>query len=339
MKATSVSEIAKHLNAAVHGNKENKITAIKPLSEAGAGDLSFFAPTSKKQHAELFKLAVDSSASAILTHKKHDEITATQIEVANPLASLVVVSKLLYEKPAPAKGIHKTAVVEKSASISKSAHIGAFCYVGNNVTIEDGVIIHPHSCIYDGVKIGKDSLIHAGVVIREEVVIEENCIIQAGAIIGGDGFGYVSTADGHEHIPHIGTTHLATRVEVGSNATVDRGTLGKTSIGLGTKIDNLVTIGHNVSIGKDCLLCGQVGISGSTSLGNNVILGGQAGVADHVTVGNFVRAAAKTGIVTTIKDNQDVAGFPAIPAQDWRRSMSVFRKLPEIYRALKGKLI
>lgn len=336
-KSLSVAEIAKHLSARVEGDDKAKVNAIKPLHEAYATDLSFFAPTSKKQHAELLKVAASSKAAAILTHKKYEEIGTTQLVVDNPLEALIAISGLLYQKPKPELGVHPSSVVDKSAELGSGVRIGPFCFVGKNVKLGENAIIHPQVTIYDGVNIGKNCVIHAGAVIREEVQIKDNCVIQAGVVIGGDGFGYISTREGHLHIPHIGNVEIGEHVEIGSNSTIDRATLGKTSIGSGTKIDNLVMIGHNVQIGAGCLLCGQVGVSGSSSLGDYVVLGGQVGVADHLKVGSHVRAAGKAGIVTSIGENQEVAGHPAIAAQDWRKAVSIFKKLPELYRALKNK--
>lgn len=337
MKSLSVVEIAKQLSARVEGNSKADISAIKPLHEASASDLSFFAPTSKKQYAELLRAAASSNAAAILTHKKYEEISATQLIVDNPLEALITISALLYEKPKPELGLHASSVVDKSAQIASDARVGPFCAIGKNVKIGKNTVVHPQVTIYDGASIGDNCTIHAGAVIREDVKLANNCIIQAGVVIGGDGFGYISSKNGHTHIPHIGSVEIGSDVEIGSNSTIDRATLGKTAIGSGTKIDNLVMIGHNVQTGKGCLLCGQVGISGSSSLGDYVVLGGQVGVADHLKIGSHVRAAGKAGIVTSIAENCEVAGHPAIAAQDWRRAVSIFKKLPELYRALKNK--
>lgn len=332
-KSITLKEAAALIGATVHGDDSKTITCIRPLSSAKEGDLTFFAPTSRKKHAELFRQATTSSATAIIITAYNDKISTTQLVVANPHQAVAKLVAALYQQPPITPGIHPQAVVAPSATIGKDVSIGALAVIGENVIIEDNVVIHPSVVVYPGVSIGKNSTIHAGAIIREYVVLGAHCIIQNGAIIGSDGFGYVPDKEiAHRLVPQVGNVVLGNRVDIGANTALDRATFGETRIADNTKIDNLVQIGHNVQIGEASLVCGQVGISGSTVIGKQVILAGQVGIADHVTIGDRVRAAAKTGIDNDIESDHDVAGYPQQDAKNWLRSMAVIKRLPELLR-------
>ncbi len=335
----SVAEIAALLGASVEGDSSVKISNIKPLEAAEKEDLSFFAPTSQKMFGKLIELAKASHAGAILIPEIREEISATQIITPNPLGALITLTEKLYQEPKLDPGIHPQAAVEDTAKIGKNVAVGAFAVVGKNSVIEEGSIIHPHVVIYPEVRIGKNCVIHAGAVIRERVILGDNCLIQPGVVIGGDGFGYIPDKKiGHRRITHTGIVRLENGVDIGANSTVDRATFGETHIKENVKIDNLVMIGHNVSIGSSSLLCGQVGISGSSSVGENVTLAGQVGVADHVSIGNNVRAAGKTGITSDVKDGIDIAGHPYQEAGQWRRMQVILKKLPLLHKQIQAIL-
>lgn len=335
----TAAKIAELVSGSVTGDPDTAVTAIKPLSEAGPGDLTFFAPTSKKQQARLLSQAAESRASVILVTEPSPEIQAVQITVKNPLESLIRVSQVLHPPYRPPTGVHPLAAVEKSASIGENSSVGPFAVVGADAVIGANCTIHAHVVIYPAVKIGDGSVIHAGAVIREGVTLGKSCLIQPGVVIGGDGFGYISRPGaGHSHIPHIGTVNLGDRVDVGANATIDRATLGRTVVGEGTKIDNLVMVAHNVKIGSHSFLCSQVGIAGSAEVGDWVILGGQVGVADHAHIGSQVRVAAQSGVHGEVAGPTDVAGTPARPAANWRREEAALAQLPKIVRHLRSVL-
>lgn len=332
----AVETIAQKLGAEVRGNKEVCLTQIKPLEDATKTDLSFFSPTAKRKTNSLLELARNTQAGALLIPQYEPEIHTTQIITPNPLAAVIALAPLFSRLPEAIPGVHPQAVVGDGVTLGKNVSIGAFAVIGDEVVIGDDTVIHPHVVIYAGASIGKRCILHAGAVIREFVSVGDNCVIQNGVVVGGDGFGYTPNEKGeHQRIPHLGTTVLEDGVDIGANATVDRAMLGETRIGAGTKIDNLVMVGHNVKVGKNNIFCSQVGISGSTKLGNNVVLAGQVGVADHIVIGNNVRAAARSGITRDIAENTDIGGFPAGPSDEWRRQAAITAKLPDLYKRLQ----
>jgi UDP-3-O-[3-hydroxymyristoyl] glucosamine N-acyltransferase len=228
----------------------------------------------------------------------------------------------------PSVGVHPTAIVAQSTKLDEGVSIGAYSVIEDNCTILEGSVIHSHVVVYPNCSIGKGVTIHSHAVIREGTVIKDGCTIQPGAVIGGDGFGYVlDPSMGLVSVPQVGTVVLEERVDVGSNSCIDRATIGETRIGLGTKIDNLVQVGHNVEIGEHSIICGQAGIAGSTKLGKKVVLGGQAGVADHKFIADEVRVAAGSGVVSNLTEKGDYSGYPAIKATTWRKIQVIIRKL------------
>jgi UDP-3-O-[3-hydroxymyristoyl] glucosamine N-acyltransferase len=233
--------------------------------------------------------------------------------------------------------IHPTAIVDSTARLSKDTRIGAYAIIGANVCIADNVCIHPHAVIYHDVKIGNNCIIHAHSVIREHSDIGNNCIIQAGSVIGADGFGYVLDQQRGQLklVPQLGSVKLEDNVEVGANTCIDRATAGYTIIGTGTKIDNLVQVGHNVTIGRSSLLCGQVGVGGSTVIGDGVILGGQVGVGDHMNVASSARVGGGSAVTISLDKAGDYTGSPAMPAFGFRRILSAQKQLPELIKKLK----
>ena len=194
--------------------------------------------------------------------------------------------------------------------------------------IEDRSVIHPHVTIYPRVRLGQGCVVHAGAVLREDVTLGDHCVIQNGAVIGADGFGYIPDQAGNLHaVPQVGAAKLGNEVHIGANSCVDRGTLGNTTVGDWTKIDNLVQTGHNVSLGQNCIVCGQTGIAGSVSIGNRVVLGGGCGVQDHVSIADGCRFAGHSGVIGDITERGDYAGMPALPARQWRRLVAQLRRM------------
>ena len=209
--------------------------------------------------------------------------------------------------------------------------IGAEVQIGNNVTI------HPHVVIYPGTIIEDDCIIHSGAIIREYCHLKKGCVIQNGAVIGSDGFGYVpDPALGLRAVPQVGRAVLGPLVDVGANSCIDRGALGDTSISLGTKVDNLVQVGHNVSIGEHTIVCGQSGIAGSTRIGARCVLGGSTGVGDHLNIPDDCRFGGNSGVITAIDEPGDYMGHPAIPAQQWRRQGVAVKKLPGLLKDVRS---
>ena len=329
--------VAERVGGKVIGDGNIELSSIKPLETAGPKDLSFFAPTSKRNVAELMGRALSCKASAIILPEEHPEIKAVQIVVEHPLVAVVELSPVFYQPPRPSVGVDVSARVAQTAEVASGVSIGAFCSIGDGAVIGEGCVLHPHVVIYPGAVLEAGCEVHSGAVIREYVRVGKGSLIGNGAVVGGDGFGFIPDPKvGHRRIPHTGVTVLEEGVDIGANATIDRATYGETRIGANTKIDNLVMVGHNVKIGSNTLLCSQVGVSGSTTIGNSVLLAGQVGVADHVEIGDKVRAAAKCGVTRSIESNRDVAGFPAMNVMDWRRREAMLRRLPEKKKNKKG---
>lgn len=332
----TVKEIAERIAGIVHGDSTLVIYAVKPLESATREEISFLSPTSPKQTLALFTLAKTTKAGVLLISKFEKSIPTTQIVTPHPLAAIIKISSIFYDPPTPA-GIHQTAIIDSTATLAENVSVGAYSVIGAEVELGAKTIIHPHVVIYPKAVIGENCLIHSGAIIRESVRIGNDCVIQNGVVIGGDGFGYtVDEQTGRQRIPHTGNVVLQDNVDVGANSTIDRATFGETRIEESTKIDNLVMIGHNVKVGCRSFLCGQVGIAGSTIIGKNVTLAGQVGVGDHIRLGDNVRVAGGSVVTHHISASTDVAGYPAIQINLWRRRHALLKKLPELFQRLKS---
>ena len=238
--------------------------------------------------------------------------------------------------PRPAAGIHPGAVVADTASIGRDVAIGPHCMVGANVALGHGTVLHAGVTIGDDVTIGDECELFAGVVVRERCTIGHRVTIHANSVIGTDGFGYRWDGTKHAKQPHIGTVVIEDDVEIGSCTCIDRGKIDETRVGSGTKIDNLVQVGHNVRIGRHCILCAGVGVGGTAVLEDGVVLGGAAGVRDHVRLGAGVQVGALSGIPNDIPAGQAVVGAPALPHRDYLREQAAIRKLPEALRTIRA---
>lgn len=325
------------IEASLHGDGDKVVTGIRGLDSATSSDLSFLAPTSKRRFAELRKNALAGAAGILLIDKVDPLIPSTQIVTPHPFKAIVALSRHFVPAIAVDRRIDPRASVSESALLGAGVAVGPFAVIGDGVIIGENTIVHPHVVIYPFAKIGSNCVIHSGAVVREHVSLGDDCVLQNGVVIGGDGFGYMyEPGVGHVRIPHIGTVTVESGVDFGANATVDRATLGETKIGAGTKIDNLVMVGHNTSVGRGSLLCAQVGISGSCQVGNGVVLGGNAGVGDHIRIGDGARAAGKTGIIGDVPAKTDVAGYPHAEASEWRRSQALVRQLPRLVREVRA---
>ena len=235
----------------------------------------------------------------------------------------------------PPAGVDTLSVVAPDASLGRDVSIGPFSSVGRGARVGDRTVIYPNVYIGDGAIVGDDCVIHSHVAVRERSVIGNRVVIQNGAVIGGDGYGFVRRPDGtHQKIPQTSIVVIEDDVEIGANTAIDRPAIGETRIQAGAKIDNLVQIGHGVNIGRNTLLAAQVGIAGSTSVGDNVTLAGQVGVAGHVTIGHGASAVGQSGITNSVPDRAFVSGYPAIENKEWLKSSVIFRKLPELRKKI-----
>ncbi|MEW6617975.1 MAG: UDP-3-O-(3-hydroxymyristoyl)glucosamine N-acyltransferase [bacterium] len=328
----TLDEIAKFVNGKIIGDKNIPISRIASLNQAKKGDITFI--TSEK---ELKKTQPDKIlASAIILPEDKDTILCAKIIVDNPKLALSKLLELFIPTIRPPEGIHPTAVIGKDVEIGKKVSVGAYCVIGDSAKIKDNVSLYPLTSIGNDVVIGKNSVIHPNVTIYEKVTLGEGVIIHSGSVIGSDGFGYVKTDDNqYVKILQKGNVLIEDNVEIGACVTIDRATIDSTIIGRGTKIDNLVHIGHNAKIGKNCIIVAQVGISGSVTIEDNVTLAGQSGVSDHVVIQENTIVAARAGVIKNIGPNLIISGFPAQEHHQEIKIKALTQKLPEIVKKIK----
>jgi UDP-3-O-[3-hydroxymyristoyl] glucosamine N-acyltransferase len=317
------------------GERPAPITGLASLEKATQTDLSFLG----NRHYE--KMVADSGAGILLlptdfayTPKPHQKI----FFVKDPSLAFALVceriERLCAMKPAP--GIHPSAVVDREAWVSPEASVGPLCVIEAGAIIRKGVILHAQDYIGPHVTVGADTELKPGVRILTDCEVGERCIFHSGVVVGSDGFGYALTNGGHHKIPQIGKVVVGDDVEIGANTTIDRARFGATTIGAGTKIDNLVQIGHNVTIGRNCLLVAQSGVAGSTTLEDYVVLGGQSGLAGHITIGAGSQVAGQAGVPSNLPPKSIVTGTPAFELQKAYRVEALKRKLPELFKRIEA---
>ncbi|SNR61251.1 UDP-3-O-(3-hydroxymyristoyl)glucosamine N-acyltransferase [Desulfurobacterium atlanticum] len=328
-----VKEIAEILGCKVKGDGDLEIIGVNEIQNAKKGDLTFL---SNPKYEKFLKT---TKASAVITGKEYD-LPLTQLICDEPYVAFAKALSLFYKENFPEDYISPETTVGKGTEIGKSVYIGDNVVVGENCRIGDRVKIFPGTFIGDGTVIGDDTVIFSNVSIYRQTVIGKRVRIHSGAVIGSDGFGYAFSKKEMRiyKVPQIGRVVIEDDVEIGANTTIDRGTIGETVIGSGTKIDNLVQIGHNVKVGKNCFIVSQVGISGSTVIGDNVTLAGQVGVAGHIKIGSNITVGAKAGVTKSIEKAGVYAGFPIKDYRVWRKTEALINRLPEIYEKIKKLL-
>ena len=320
-------EIAEILNCKLVGNEDVEINGVAEIQNAKEGQITFL---SNPKYRKFLKT---TRASAIILEKE-EEINIPQLICEEPYVAFAKLMQVFFPEKLPEPQISEFAFVSKTAKVGKNCFIGFGVYVGDETVLEDEVYIFPGSYVGNHCHIGKGTVIFPNVVVYDGVKIGKYVRIHSGTVVGSDGFGYAfSKKEGKIYkIPQVGGVVIEDFVEIGANTTIDRGTIGNTVIGEGTKIDNLVQIGHNVKIGKWCFVVSQVGISGSAKIGNYVTLAGKVGVAGHVEVADGVTVTAKAGVTKDIKKSGIYSGFPAKPHNEWKKIEVLISKLPEIYR-------
>jgi UDP-3-O-[3-hydroxymyristoyl] glucosamine N-acyltransferase len=328
-RGLSLREIAGLVGGRVVGDAGRVVARLAPLDEAGPKDLSLLA------HPKYRSEAKGSSAGALLVREGFEMEGRHQVVVKDPHLALALILPRLHPSPPPARGISPRAsvaadarleedvsvgpfaVIEEGCVIGRGAIIGAACFVGAHGEVGEGTIVHPHTTIYPGCRLGRRVIVHSG------------------TVIGSDGFGYATSGGVHRKIPQVGGVLIEDDVEIGAGVTIDRGSIGTTRVGHGTKIDNLVQIGHNVRIGPNCLIVAQVGISGSTRIGEGTVFAGQSGAAGHLAVGSRVTVASKSAVYEDLPDGSFVAGIPAVDHRVWKRAQVVYARLPELSRRVR----
>ncbi len=325
-----LEDIAGRLGAELRGDGQVEIHAVKGIDQAQEGDLTFVA--NRKYLAKV----KNCRAAAIILAREDPEVSLPSLRTSNPYLSFALALEFFNCKPVPKPGIHPTAVIDASAEIGEGVSIGPLVCIAEGVRIGSGTVIYPHVVIYPGVRIGRDARIHSRVVLREEVQIGDRVILQDGVVVGADGFGFAPRGDGSFHkILQAGSVIIEDDVEIGANSTVDRATVGHTVVGRGTKIDNLVQLGHGASVGQNCLLAAQTGIAGSTAVGNQVIMAGQVGVVGHLTIGDNSVLTAQSGLADSLPANSRVSGTPAYDSMTWKKCSFLIPRLPDFVHRLR----
>ncbi len=334
-RTLTAADIAAAVGGEVRGDPAARVGAVAPLHRAGDGDLTFLAT------ARYAPLLADRTPGVLLVTP---ELATTPgaprsvVVVDKPLEALLGLLPRLYQAPRGTTGIHPTAVLGRGVRLGRDVAIGPCAVLGDGVSLGDGTVIDAHAVIGDGVPLGAQCHLFPGVTVYAGSVIANRVIAHAGVRIGGDGYGYVFAKGAHQKIPHVGRCIINDDVEIGANTTIDRGSIDDTVIGAGTKIDNLVQVGHNCTVGKLCLIMSQVGLAGSTKIGDGCILGGQAGTRGHLEIGDRARIAAQAGVFGDVPAGETWSGYPARPHRESLRASAALFKLAGMIKRIERLL-
>lgn len=325
----TLAQIHQVVGGTIHGTDQTQVFELAGLGESTPRSLSFVA------NDKALNAAVTLQAAALLVHRHLPDLAIPQIVVGHPLMAFAQVAQRFCVRPAIPRGIAEDITRGTDVIIGADPSIWPFVTLGDRVSIGARVTLYPGVFVGSDSKIGDDCILYPNVVVREGCSLGARVIVHSGTVIGADGFGYVPHQGRHHKIPQIGGVVIEDDVELGANVTVDRATLGSTRIKQGTKVDNLVQIAHNVTVGAHCILVAQVGIAGSTTIGHHVVIGGQAGLSDHIQIGDQVMIAAKSGVHRSIESNQIVGGSPALPRDRALRVQGVIHHLPELHKLVQ----
>jgi UDP-3-O-[3-hydroxymyristoyl] glucosamine N-acyltransferase len=326
----TLRSLAAIVGAHLEGDGDRVVTAVAPLDTAGPAEISFVLGT-RYQAA-----ACASRAGAFVAPEGVTGLPGPVLRTASPQLALIRLLEVFHPAEPPAPGVHPAAVIDPGASIDPSASVGACAVIERGAVVRRGATLFPLVYVGADAEVGEDATLYPHVVLRERVRVGRRVVIHSGAVLGADGFGYAQDAGEHRKVPQVGGVLVEDDVEIGANTTIDRATVGDTVIRRGTKIDNLVQIGHNVEVGERSILVAQVGISGSVRLGRGVILAGQVGVADHVTLGDGVVVGAQAGVPSDLETAGVYLGSPARPAMEAKRIMTAETRLPELLRRVRA---
>ena len=329
-----VAEIAETCGGRVHGDGGLAIRGVRSLSAAGPLDLAYAADARGE------KQALASQAGALLVRSAAAFPGRTVIEVPDPAAAVAAALRLFFPPRTARPGVHPTALVDSTASVDPSAEIGPYVVVGAGSRVGARAIVEAHSVVGQRCTLDESAWLHPHVVLYDDVAVGPRSEVHSGAVLGADGFGYATTKQGILKIPQVGGVRIAEDVEIGANSCVDRATFEETTVGAGTKIDDLVMVGHNCQVGRHDFICAQVGLAGSSVVGDGVVLAGQVGVAGHLRIGNGVKVGAQSGINGDVADGENLNGSPHMSYRDSMKSLVEYRRLPEtarLVRLLAGK--
>jgi len=332
-----LAELAELVGGRVEGDPERAVETIRTLEGAGPADLSFL--TSPRYRAQ----AAASRAGALLVGKALADravLGRDLLVVDDPgYALALLLARLHPDDPGNRRrepGVHPTAILEAGCVVDPTAHVGPYVVIGAGSRIGAGATVHAFVAVGRGCAVGEGAVLHPHAVLYDGTEVGTAAIVHAGVVLGADGFGYATHGGVHHKVPQVGRVVVEAEVEIGANSTIDRATLGETRIGAGTKVDNLVQVGHNVQVGRHCILCGQAGIAGSARLGDGVVLAGQSGVAGHIELGDRVQVAAKSAALASVEAGKVVAGIPAVEIRKWRRQIALTSRLEEMSRRLRA---
>lgn len=325
-----LAQIAERLGCEVEGGPGLEITGVAGIEEAKAGELTFLVNRKYRPVLETTR------ASAILVSREEGPVPMAALRSANPYLDFARAIEFFHPAPEYTPGIHSTAVVAKSAKLGSGTHVGPYCFIDEDVEVGRNAVLHSFVTIYRGARIGDDFFAHSHACLREGCVIGDRVVLQNGVVVGSDGFGFAREASGRWYkMRQAGAAIVEDDVEIQAHTAIDRATVGETRIGRGTKIDNMVQVGHACKVGEDTLLCGQVGLAGTTRVGNKCILAGQVGAAGHLSIGDGAVLTAQSGVPTDVPAAAVYSGYPAMENLAWRKSVAVFNRLPELQRELR----
>ena len=323
-----LKELAEWVDGTVVGDGEIEISGAAAIEEAGAGQIAFISNPKYLPHLS------KTNASAVIVPKEMTQADKPLLCVTNPQLAFAKVLTLFSHKPYQPKGVDPNAWISPTARLGKDVTVYPFVYISDRCSIGDRATFYPGVFVGEDASIGEDSILYPNVSVYSGTIIGRRVIVHSGAVVGGDGFGYVKEGKRNVKIPQVGIVDIEDDVEIGGNTTIDRATLGKTIIRRGVKIDNLVMVAHNVVIGEDSIIVGQVGIAGSTKIGRNVTLAGQVGVAGHIEIGDNAMVGAQAGVIYDLPGNQGYHGSPALPQREYIRAITSLPKLPEMRKTL-----
>jgi UDP-3-O-[3-hydroxymyristoyl] glucosamine N-acyltransferase len=331
----TAGQIADQLNGTVVGNKDVDINKLSKIEEGKKGSLTFLANPKYTQYI----YSTDASATIVANDfEPTEKITTTLIKVKDPYSSFTTILELFNDDKYKRAGISDKSDIHKSSIISKGSYVGSYTTIGKNSIIGNDCIIDSQVFIGDNVKIGNKCKIYPGTKILNDTIIGNSCIIHSSCSIGSDGFGFAPNDDGtYKKIPQTGNVVIGNNVEIGSNSTIDRATIGSTIINDGVKLDNQIQIAHNVEIGENTAIAAQSGIAGSTKIGKNCMIGGQVGIIGHLKIGDNVKIQAQAGVTSDVESNARITGTPAISYMNYNKSYIHFKNLPEIVKKIDKK--
>jgi UDP-3-O-[3-hydroxymyristoyl] glucosamine N-acyltransferase len=331
MKFTA-QQIAIELEGTVEGDPNAVVFQLSKIEEAQKGSLTFL--SNPKYTPFIYK----TQASVTIVNKDFipdDDLSTTLVRVNNAYDSFTVLLDYYNNAKIIKSGIAKSAVIDPSVKIGKNCFVGEMACIQEDAEIGDEVKIYPQVYIGSNVSIGAGTIVFSGAKILEDSIVGENCVIHSGTVIGSDGFGFAPQKNGnYKKIPQTGIVVLGDSVEVGSNSTIDRATLGVTSIGNGVKLDNQIQIAHNVEVGDNTVIAAQTGIAGSSKIGKNCVIGGQVGIVGHINIGDNVKIQGQSGVISSVKDNAVIQGTPAFSYNDYNKSYVYFKNLPNIVKEI-----